>query len=205
MAMRKRLPAPERRKVILQAALSTFAEQGYHGAIMETIARRANVTKPILYRHFPSKLELLKALIRETGEQLRQALRGSDEETASLNWEERIRRDVDAYLTFVSGNEMGFRLIYTSDVNVNQEVVDLINEIREGYIEDVATVIASYTDTSRFPRERVKTVAALLVGMVEYAVRRWLERRDLPLQEYRENLVWAIRCILARLPAKPSR
>lgn len=202
--MKKRLPAPERRKVILQAALHTFAEQGYHGAIMETIARRANVTKPILYRHFPSKLELLKALIKETGEQLREALRGTENETSSLNWEDRIRRDVDAYLSFVTGNEMGFRLIYTSDVNVNQEVVDLINEIREGYIEDVAKVISSYTDTSRFPWEQVKMVATLLVGMVEYAVRRWLERKDRPLEEYRENLVWAIRCILSKLPARAS-
>ncbi|MEJ5185797.1 MAG: TetR/AcrR family transcriptional regulator [Candidatus Geothermincolales bacterium] len=202
--MKKRLPAPERRKVILQAALHTFAEQGYHGAIMETIARRANVTKPILYRHFPSKLELLKALIKETGEQLREALRGTENETSSLNWEERIRRDVDAYLSFVTGNEMGFRLIYTSDVNVNQEVVELINQIREGYIEDVAKVISSYTDTSRFPWEQVKMVATLLVGMVEYAVRRWLEMKDRSLEDYRENLIWAIRCILSRLPARAS-
>lgn len=200
--MKKRLPAPERRKVILEAALKTFAEQGYHGAIMETIARRANVTKPILYRHFPSKLELLKALIRETGEQLRQALRGSEDETRALDWEERIRRDVDAYLGFVSNNEMGFRLIYTSDVNVNQEVVNLIDEIREGYIEDVAKVISSYTDTSKFSQDQVKMVAVMLVGLVEYSVRRWLEKRDRPLEDYRQNVIWAIRCILARLPAR---
>ncbi len=202
--MKKRLPAPERKKVILQAALNTFAEQGYHGAIMETIARRANVTKPILYRHFPSKLELLKALIRETGDQLRQALRGSEGETSGLNWEERIKRDVDAYLSFVSSNEMGFRLIYTSDVNVNQEVVKLIDDIREGYIEDVAKVITSYTDTSKFTEDQIKVVAVMLVGLVEYSVRRWLEKKDRPLEEYRDNMIWAIKCILARLPARSS-
>jgi AcrR family transcriptional regulator len=35
-----------------------FTAAGYHIAAMDDIADRAGVSKPVLYQHFPSKLEL---------------------------------------------------------------------------------------------------------------------------------------------------
>jgi AcrR family transcriptional regulator len=37
--------------------------QGYHAAAMDDIAERAGVSKPVLYQHFPGKLELYLALL----------------------------------------------------------------------------------------------------------------------------------------------
>ena len=46
----KRLPALQRREVILDAAMRAFVEFGYHGAHMDVIAERSGVTKPILFK-----------------------------------------------------------------------------------------------------------------------------------------------------------
>src|SRR6188474_2484746 len=58
-----RLPRPARRKQLLEAAQEVFVAQGYHAAAMDDIAERAGVSKPVLYQHFPGKLELYLALL----------------------------------------------------------------------------------------------------------------------------------------------
>jgi len=58
-----RLPRDERRALLLAAALEVFTTAGYHSAAMDEIAERASVSKPVLYQHFPSKLELYLAVL----------------------------------------------------------------------------------------------------------------------------------------------
>ncbi|MGH3967656.1 MAG: helix-turn-helix domain-containing protein, partial [Mycobacterium sp.] len=53
-----RLPRDERRGQLLIAASDIFVDRGYHSAGMDEIAERAGVSKPVLYQHFSSKLEL---------------------------------------------------------------------------------------------------------------------------------------------------
>lgn len=70
----QRLPAPERRQAILDAATRVFVAKSYSGATTAEIAREAGVSEPILYRHFPSKLELYLAALQEAWDRLRHAV-----------------------------------------------------------------------------------------------------------------------------------
>jgi AcrR family transcriptional regulator len=64
-------PAPRQRRKkarpqeLLDAALQLFVERGFASARMEEVAARAGVSKGTLYLYYPSKEELLKAVIRE--------------------------------------------------------------------------------------------------------------------------------------------
>jgi len=51
------------REVVLQAALETFFEQGFHGTSMRTIADRAGTAISHAYYYFPSKADLLRTLM----------------------------------------------------------------------------------------------------------------------------------------------
>src|SRR6202012_3353058 len=56
--------APEkRREQLIDAALSVIVEQGYEGVSIESIARVAGVTRPVIYDHFSNLGRLLQALI----------------------------------------------------------------------------------------------------------------------------------------------
>jgi AcrR family transcriptional regulator len=56
--------APEkRREQLIDAALSVIVEQGYEGISIESIARVAGVTRPVIYDHFSNLGRLLQALI----------------------------------------------------------------------------------------------------------------------------------------------
>src|ERR1700757_3387114 len=77
MAPASALPAParaahlgphRRRPAILDAALEMVRERGYDGASMAEIARRAGVSKPVVYACFASKQDLFRSLLeREQG------------------------------------------------------------------------------------------------------------------------------------------
>lgn len=52
----------KRRKAIISAALRVFATRGVETTSMEQIARRARISKGLIYNYFPSKKALLKAV-----------------------------------------------------------------------------------------------------------------------------------------------
>ena len=60
---RQRIPAAERREMVLEAAVPEFAVHGLAGTSTEDVARRAGISQPYLFRLFPTKKALFLALI----------------------------------------------------------------------------------------------------------------------------------------------
>ena len=73
MSRPRRLPADERRRAIVQAALRVFSSGSYAGATTAEIAREAGVSEPMLYRHFASKRDLWAACLDAAWEEFRDA------------------------------------------------------------------------------------------------------------------------------------
>jgi AcrR family transcriptional regulator len=68
-----RMNAQERREQLLDATKRVVAEHGFHGASIESVAREAGITRPIVYGHFQDLGGLLEALIeRESARALGQ-------------------------------------------------------------------------------------------------------------------------------------
>ena len=61
---RQRLSPDARRRQIIEAAVSYFAEVGFDGGTRE-LARRLQVAQPLIYRYFPSKEDLIQAVYQE--------------------------------------------------------------------------------------------------------------------------------------------
>ena len=60
---RQRMPAAERRELVLEAAIAEFAVHGLAGTSTEDVARRAGISQPYLFRLFPTKKALFLALV----------------------------------------------------------------------------------------------------------------------------------------------
>ena len=63
IAERKERERRARMRLILNAALKTFAEKGYHGTSMELIAECAELGKATIYYYFKSKDDLLLSVL----------------------------------------------------------------------------------------------------------------------------------------------
>src|SRR6201993_5025285 len=64
-AMREEISAYKRER-ILEEAVKLFYERGFSGTTLDDIAGKLGVTKPFIYTHFRSKVELLEAICRPT-------------------------------------------------------------------------------------------------------------------------------------------
>ena len=62
-----RLKAGDRRSQIVAAALEVFAEHGFHGTPTRELARRAGVSEALVFRHFPTKEDLIRAILAYVG------------------------------------------------------------------------------------------------------------------------------------------
>src|SRR3954451_23056962 len=110
---RGRLSRSARRAQLLVAARDVFAAQGYHAAAMDDIAEKAGVSKPVLYQHFPGKLELYQALLTTYADELVE--RVSNAITRTEDNRDRVHAAVSAYFDFVAGEGQAYRLVFESD------------------------------------------------------------------------------------------
>jgi len=184
-----RLPRDERRAQLLIAALEVFTVAGYHSAAMDEIADRANVSKPVLYQHFPSKLELYLAVLDMHIDSLVFAIQkaiASNRENSS-----RVAATVEAYFGFIDSEGEAFRLLFESDMSLEPQVRERLNRMTYDCAAAVSAIISIDTGLGK---EESMMLAVGIIGTVQTSARHWLDR-DGKIDRQRAtelvmNLIW---------------
>lgn len=121
------MSAEERREAILEAAREAFASTGFHGTSTETIAERAGISQPYLFRLFGTKKELYVASVRrcfrETMETFQRAAEGR-------RGAEALRAMGDAYMALLSDRS---RLLAQMQAYASCDDPEICAVVREGY------------------------------------------------------------------------
>jgi AcrR family transcriptional regulator len=166
-----RLPRSARRKQLLAAAQEVFVANGYHAAAMDDIAERAGVSKPVLYQHFPGKLELYLALLDTQAERLSDAVHEALARTDDNRM--RIHGVLTAYFEFVDRDDEdgAFRLIFETDLGNEPSVRSRVEGVTQKTMQAVADVVAVDTGLDRAAAELLATA---LTGAAQVAARWWL-------------------------------
>jgi AcrR family transcriptional regulator len=164
-----RLPRSARRKQLLAAAQQIFVAQGYHAAAMDEIAERAGVSKPVLYQHFPGKLELYLALLDTHCDAIIARVR--DAMLATPDNKERVKGAVRAYFDFVDHESEAFRLVFESDLRNDPQVRERVERVEQGCIEAVTDTIISDTGVNQ---AAAALLASGLVGAAGQSAQYWL-------------------------------
>jgi len=184
-----RLPREQRRQQVLAAALDVFSTAGYHAASMDEIAERAGVSKPVLYQHFPGKLDLYLALLDAGIEDLMAAARSAL--TGTTDNATRVRDMVNAYFAFVEEPGGAFRLVFESDLSNEPAVRQRVDAADLALARLSAAVIAEDTGLSE---AEALLLSSGMQGMVQMASRRWLhDGATVPREEAAEliaSLAW---------------
>jgi AcrR family transcriptional regulator len=165
-----RLSRSDRRAQLLVAAREVFAAQGYHSAAMDDIAERAGVSKPVLYQHFPGKLELYRALLTTSADDLVDRV-GAAIGTTSDN-RERVAAAVSAYFDFVADDRQAYRLVFESDLRGEPEAAAVVDGALTRCID---MVTAAVTTDAGLDEPRARLLAVGLVGLSQVAAQYWLD------------------------------
>jgi AcrR family transcriptional regulator len=179
-----RLPRHERRQQLLDAALEVFVARGYHAAAMDEIAERAGVSKPVLYQHFPGKLELYLALLDESVDTLVETVR--DALRSNQDNKQRVAATFGAYFEYVGGQGQAYRLVFESDLG-NEPAVRA--RLDRGQRECAAMVSQVVREDAGISDDEAHLLSVGMVGMAQVTARYWLTSRDRIPREAAEQLV----------------
>lgn len=168
-----RLPRVERRAQLLESALGVFVAQGYHAAAMDDIAERAGVSKPVLYQHFPGKLDLYLALLEKSCDTIIDQSRAALASTTDNK--QRVAATIEAFYDYVAAESGAFRLVFESDLTSEPAVREMVDRVTEECAKAVAEVIH---DDTGLPDQASHLLAVSLVGMAHVSARFWLEQDD---------------------------
>ncbi|CAB4608438.1 unannotated protein [freshwater metagenome] len=171
LGAKQRLPRDERRAQLLTAALEVFTAAGYHAAAMDEIADRAGVSKPVLYQHFPSKLDLYLAVLDLHVDSLVYTIQRAIASTHDNA--DRVRATVDAYFNFIEEEGEAYRLLFESDMNVEPAVRERLSRMTYDCAAAVSAIIAADTG---IPEEAAMLLGVGLIGTAQFTARYWLER-----------------------------
>jgi AcrR family transcriptional regulator len=164
-----RMPRRERRAQLMESALEVFVAQGYHAAAMDDIADRAGVSKPVLYQHFPGKLDLYLALLDASCDNIidncRQALASTTDNKL------RVQAAMLAFFDYVASDSGAFRLVFESDLTSEPAVREHVDRVT---IECAAMITEVIHDDTGLPDEASRLLAVSLVGMAQVSARFWL-------------------------------
>jgi len=93
------------RERILSIALHVFAERGFEGATTVEIARRAQVSQPLVHYHFDSKEELWRAAVDHGFSPLRAVYVGAAEEMRDIGTLARLKIMVRRVVRFAAEHQ----------------------------------------------------------------------------------------------------
>jgi AcrR family transcriptional regulator len=122
-----RMTAEERREAILEAARLEFAATGFHGTSTETIAARAGISQPYLFRLFGTKKELFVANVRRC---FRETLETFQRAAEGKRGEEALEAMGEAYMALLTDRS---RLLAQLQAYASCDDPEIRDVVREGY------------------------------------------------------------------------
>lgn len=133
-----RVPREVRVRHVLALAEELFVERGFTGASMDELARRAGVSKPMIYELVGTKDQVFTACIAHLGTELAEVVFAS----ASIegDWRERLRAGGLAFFRFVERHRSAWEVLLASG---SQPYDEAVREIRGQQHRVVAQLLAS--------------------------------------------------------------
>lgn len=165
--MGRRLPVEERRRELLAFGQTLFAEHPADAFSMDEIARRAGVSKSLLYHYFGGRRGFYVATIEEIARRLREAITPEE----GLGFEQSFPRALARFLDFVSDNDAAYRAFIRGGIGMDPEVSAIVENLRRTAMQ---LVLGELGVTKPSPSVHVATYG--WVCFAENAALEWLEQ-----------------------------
>lgn len=196
---KKRLAAADRRAQLIGVGRTVFAKSGFENSSLDVIAKRAGVTKPIIYEHFGGKEGLLAAVVdRELDALVTRVSVAMAEGTAR----QRFETAVAEFMEYAEEEPEGFALLTRETPIVGRAG---ITRVVDQLIDRVGAIFLGELDRAGYKREVAPLYASAILGMVTQAGRWWAGGRTISRDEAVRHLAALGWMGLRHLPKRPAR
>ena len=189
-------PAAQRREEILDAAHTLFTTKGFQPTTMEDILRIVGIAKGTLYYHFPSKEQILRALVLrivlQVEQQAREIAASSAPATDKLAAIMAAMRLVDTETEFVDqfhapGNAE-FHLL---------SITAMIEHLTPVLAEVITQGVSEGTFSTERPRDAIELLLSASGILLDQDI---MKPSPAELARRRESLIWACETLLGAEP-----
>ncbi len=164
--MREEILAYKRERII-EEAVKLFYARGFTGTTLDDIAAELGVTKPFIYTHFRSKVELLAALCTPTIELSLAAVENAARELGSPS--ERLYRAVVDFTHVVLSRQANIAIFFREEKNLAPEALAEINKLRKKFDRVLSELLAEGVAGGEFFIADVHLAALAIGGMISWA------------------------------------
>jgi AcrR family transcriptional regulator len=176
-----RVPRAVRERQLVELAEQLFAERGFARTSMEELARRAGVTKPVIYELFDSKDGLFRACVERAIERMAhsivEAFRSETEPEA------RLRAGGLAFLRFARDNRVAWDLM-----GMQGRFADQAQTVRRDQAQLIRTLMVEIAPEGIDPQE-LEAVAYAVNSAWEGAAHWMWEHPDAPVEQVADWIV----------------
>ena len=173
----KGVPRPEREEQIVAVAVGEFARHGYANASMVDIARRAGISKPLIYQYFGSKDGLYLACLHTVSGGLLERLdeAESDVDDTLLSRVHPLR----AVFKALEPERHAWRMLFDPSMPATGDIAAAAAEYRARTTEIAASGSARFLQARGIDSKLdASALSAVWMGMVNSLVEWWLEHPD---------------------------
>ena len=188
-ALPKRVSADDRRRQLIEIAMSLFARNGFSGTTTREIARAAEVNEAIIFRFFPHKDDLYAAILeRKSSEARTEAVVGELRAAAEAGDDERVVRGLIGHIVgHLTGDPEFLRLMLHSAL----EGHSFAREYRDRHFAPLHQFLREYIVTrQRDGRFRAGDPEALMRAVLSVPVHHGLVENLLPDAQARVTAEW---------------
>lgn len=164
--MREEILAYKRERII-EEAVKLFYARGFTGTTLDDIAAELGVTKPFIYTHFRSKVELLAALCTPTIELSLAAVENAANAPGTPS--QRLYRAVVDFAHVVLSRQANIAIFFREEKNLTQEALAEINGLRRKFDRVLSQLLSDGVTAGEFQIADVNLAALAIGGMISWA------------------------------------
>jgi AcrR family transcriptional regulator len=190
---RTRMTGADRREQLIDTTRDLVEEHGFHAVSIDAVARRAGITRPVVYDHFPTLAALLEATLdRETERALGQLMASLPAPDDVASRRELLLLRLTAYLEVVRADPVTWRLVLMAPEGAPLSLRDRITAGRSAIVAELAEVIGLDTDPAGAPPDPELT-ARMLSALADEAARLVLtDPGNYPVERLVANARWML-------------
>jgi AcrR family transcriptional regulator len=164
--MRDEITAYKRDR-ILEEAVKLFYERGFSGTTLDDIAGKLGVTKPFIYTHFRSKVELLEAVCRPTIEMSLEAIATAARREGTPA--ERLYDGIVNFTKVVLQRQANIAVYFREEKHLSEAGLKEINALRKRFDRTLSELLQEGAAAGAFRIADVRVAALAIGGMVSWA------------------------------------
>ena len=176
-----------KRDRILQEAATLFFERGYLQTSVDAIAERLGATKPFVYYHFQSKLDILVEICERSNRDALAAVESAmlAEGTPRARLEQFLRDFTNIALQ----QHQLVAIYFREEMSLPEDASERINQMRKTISLRLGSLLKEGIDSGEFQVEDPRIGALVIAGMSSYAFAWYRERGRLDQLEVTDRIV----------------